>query len=184
MPTSIVPAAFENIEESHEIAVRIGVRLSERVSHARLAREVNNVGKTMFTEQRRNHAAVGEVDLLETECCERRELGEPRPFEARVIIRIEVIDADHGTALYEEPPGDVEPEEAGRPGDEDRLAFWHRLGAAQDRRRRLDSSANAARSASTISRTSSSNKTLCRQPSRSRAFDGSPRSSPTSVGRK
>ena len=61
MPTSIVPAAFENIEESHEIAVRIGVRLSERVSHARLAREENNVGKTMFTEQRRNRAAAYEL---------------------------------------------------------------------------------------------------------------------------
>jgi hypothetical protein len=122
-----MPAAFEYVEKGHEIAIRVGMRIDERVSHASLASEVNHIRKTIFPKQRRSHAAVGEVDLLQTECLERREFLEPSLFKARVIIGIEVVDADDDAPILEEPMGHMETDEAGSPGDQDRLEFRHRF---------------------------------------------------------
>ena len=66
-------ATFQYIEEADEIGIGVGMGIGQRVTHARLRREVNHEGKAMCDKQSGHRFAVGNVQLLELEarkCCE------------------------------------------------------------------------------------------------------------------
>ena len=47
MPALYSPATFQNIQESHEVRVCIGVRVDQRVTDARLGRKMHNIRKAV-----------------------------------------------------------------------------------------------------------------------------------------
>ena len=65
MPAAGLAAAFEHIEKPDEIGVRIGVRIDQRVAHARLRGEMHDLRKSMRGEQCRNARAIRKIALLE-----------------------------------------------------------------------------------------------------------------------
>ena len=75
----------------------------------------------MGGKQFRHGPAVGDIDLLELEIGECLELRDPRLLETRVVIGIEVIEADHVVSVHQQPPRNVHADESGRSGDENRL---------------------------------------------------------------
>ena len=62
-----MPAALQHVEKALEIGVGIGVRMVDRIAHAGLRREMNDLPKPMLREQRRDCLAIGEIDLDESE---------------------------------------------------------------------------------------------------------------------
>src|SRR5262249_26336151 len=54
------------------------------------------------------------------------ELVEPRLLERRVVVGVEIVEADDAVAVREQTTRDVEADEAGRAGDEDRLVRHRR----------------------------------------------------------
>ena len=80
MLDAVVPAALEHVQRADDVAVDVGVRVLERVAHARLRGEVDHALELLAREQRRHARAVGEVELHEAEA---RQLLEDR--EARVL---------------------------------------------------------------------------------------------------
>ena len=61
MPAAVVPAAFEDIGEADQIGIHIGVRIDQRIAHAGLRGEMDDMGKAMLREQR-GHARRGRRD--------------------------------------------------------------------------------------------------------------------------
>jgi hypothetical protein len=91
------------------------VRVVDRVADAGLGGEVNDDAETVGGEEGFHLAAVGEVDAGEGEGVALLEPFEPGLLEGRVVVVVEVVEADHLAALTEEALGEVEADEAGRP---------------------------------------------------------------------
>ena len=118
MPAAVMAAAFQDVGEAGEVGVDIGIRIGQRVTHAGLRAEMHDVRKAVLGEQLRHGGAVGEIAFDELEARQFGELGEPRLFQFRIVIGVEIVEADDAAAVAEEPPRDVETDEAGGAGDE------------------------------------------------------------------
>ena len=88
-------AAFEHVEEADEIGLRIGVRIDQRMAHAGLRREMDDVAETVRREQRRAIASRSAMSICSNRNAGKsRELGKPRPLQRRVVIGVEIVEAD------------------------------------------------------------------------------------------
>ena len=65
MPAAVMAAAFEHVQKSEQIGVRISVRIDQRMPHAGLRREVHDIVEPVRGEQVRHAGAVRHVHLLE-----------------------------------------------------------------------------------------------------------------------
>ena len=126
MPAAVVAAALEDVGEADEIGVDIGVRIDQRMAHARLRREMDDMGKAVTLEQRGHALAVGEIELGELEAVELGELREPRLFQLGIVVVVDVVEADHGLAVLQQPPRHMKPDEPGGTGDENGIYSRHR----------------------------------------------------------
>ena len=75
-----MPAALQHIEETDQIGVDIGVRVGERMAHARLRREMNHDRESIGLKQGRHAGTVREVELLERKSLVRLQFAEPGAF--------------------------------------------------------------------------------------------------------
>ncbi len=96
-------AAFEHIEEADQIGVDVGVRIDQRIANAGLGGEMHDVGKPVRREQRGHRVAVCEIGLLEAKLRERRKLREPRLLQSRIVVGVEVVEADNTAPLLQQP---------------------------------------------------------------------------------
>ncbi len=62
-------AAFEHVEEAGQIGVQIGMRILQRVPHARLRREMHHWAELAVAEDRLGAGAVGKIELVKGESC-------------------------------------------------------------------------------------------------------------------
>jgi hypothetical protein len=111
------------MEEAHEVGVDVGVRVVDRVPHPGLGREVDDGTKAVGCEEGLHLAAVGEIDAGEGETVARFEALQTRLLESRVVVVVEVVEADNSPAFTEEALGEVVTDEAGGAGDENWLGF-------------------------------------------------------------
>ncbi len=95
------------------------MRVRERVAHAGLRRQVDDARERVPREQRLHRGAVGEFDPLEREARMRKPL-QPRLLQPRVVVIIQVVDADHRLAARQQALSQVIADEAGSAGDENR----------------------------------------------------------------
>ena len=86
-PSSTWPNAID-------VVAQVGVRIDERIAHARLRGEVHDRREGPPREQCAAHAArVGEIDALEREARIGRERRDARLLQRDVVVRIEIVDA-------------------------------------------------------------------------------------------
>ena len=116
------PTRFEQVDEPDEVARDVRVRILQRITHARLRREMNDTSGRMVSEQALESPTIREIELRETEPLEGIELAQPRFFEPNVVVRVEVVQPDDSLAALEQTLCDMHPDEAGAAGDEDRHA--------------------------------------------------------------
>src|SRR6185312_4583436 len=84
-----------------------------------LRREMEHaVDLGMLLQERRDRAALGEIELMEGEAWQRLQLGEPRFLERHGVIGVEIVDADHMLAAAQQRCRGVHADEAGSAGDE------------------------------------------------------------------
>jgi hypothetical protein len=95
------------------------VRVLQRVAHACLRGEVHDAVEFLAGEQRRDAVAVRHVHLREAEVRVRREPREPVGLERRVVVVVQVVQADDLVAAREQDLAHVHADESGRAGDED-----------------------------------------------------------------
>ena len=95
-------AAFEHIEEAHEVAVGVGMGIDQRMPHTGLGGEMHDPWKTMGRKQLLHRLAVGEFDLLETEIGMAGQLAKPRLLQTRIVVSVEIVGSDNGRAVGEQ----------------------------------------------------------------------------------
>src|SRR5262249_50223652 len=126
MARSRLPTALENVEKSRQVGLRIGVRVGERMAYACLGGEMNDQWEAIFSEQAGHAAAIGKIKLDEMEPGERGKLAQLRLFQRRIIIRIQIIEADDGAAALQQALRDMKADEPGCAGHE----YWFSRHAA------------------------------------------------------
>ena len=100
MLNSAVAASFENMEESKEVRIGIGVGIGERVSDAGLGSQVHHDIEPMAGKKILHCRSICKVDRSKGECT-RVELLESRLFEVGIVIIVQIVDTDHFPSLAE-----------------------------------------------------------------------------------
>ena len=119
MADLLVAARLEDVEEADQVAVRVGMRVLQRVADAGLCCEVQHALRAQLGEQPARGIGIRDVGLDEAEALVRRELRQAGVLQARVVIIVQVVDADHRMAFGQEPAGAMHANEAGRTGHDD-----------------------------------------------------------------
>ena len=99
---AVVAAAFEQVGEADDVGLHVGVRILQRVAHAGLRGEVDDGVEVAFFEQVFGHHAVGDVVFEEAEVGVGLQLFQSRELERRIIVVVEVVDADDFVAALEQ----------------------------------------------------------------------------------
>jgi len=121
VPAFRAPAAFKNVEEACEIGIGIGMRIDQRVTHAGLRGEMHDSGKAMRREQVGDRPAIGDVQLHELEIGEALEFRDSTLFQPRVVMGIEIVEAQHVMSVRQQAARDMHSDEPGGPSDQDRI---------------------------------------------------------------
>ena len=115
----VVATAFEDVREADDVALDVRVRVGQRVAHAGLRREVHDLVELLARKQRVHAGAVGDVELHEAKGRVRGQPREPVALYLRVVIVVEIVQADHHVAAGQQNLRDMHADEAGCAGDQD-----------------------------------------------------------------
>jgi len=116
---ALVAAALEDIHEARDVTVNVGVGVFEGVTDAGLGGHVQDDVEEVVLEERVHTVAVFDVQFREREFLVLPQDAEPGPLEPDVVVVVQVVDADNGLAVLQEPFGEVKPDEARRPRHKD-----------------------------------------------------------------
>src|SRR3984957_9583980 len=114
MAALVAPASFQNVEKALEGGGGVSMGMINRVTHSGLCGEVNHRCKTMFGKQLRDRRAIREIGLNEIEPRILAQDSEPRLFQRGIIIIVETVQTDNGTALRQQLTGNVKANETRR----------------------------------------------------------------------
>ena len=80
-----------------EVRLDVGARILDRIANARLRAEMDDPVELLAGKRAVQRLVIGEIHLLELEAAgiERGERGQPVGLEARIVIGVEAVDADH-----------------------------------------------------------------------------------------
>ena len=122
---AVMAAAFEHIQESHDIGIEIRMGVVEGVTDASLRRHMHHPLGPLLGEGRLDDRSIGEVGLDELETAMLLEPRQPRLFQRHVVIGIEIVEANHLVAAIEQPRRRVIAYEAGGAGDQNsHIVAW------------------------------------------------------------
>ncbi len=113
------PGAFEDGQEADDVGIDVARGVFEAVAHAGLGPEMDNATGRVIGEQGGHAGTVGEVDRVVNVARLGLQPLQPGVLQGRVVIAVEVVDADHGLAARQQAAGGVKADETGRAGDED-----------------------------------------------------------------
>ncbi|KAG1462788.1 hypothetical protein G6F57_013883 [Rhizopus arrhizus] len=112
-----VAAQFEHVDEADQVAVDVGVRVFQRIAHAGLRGQVDHRGRLHLVEQRGQAVAVGQVERAQVQ--RRAQRGHAVALDLRIVVVVEVVQADHRLARLQQRAGGVGTDEAGSAGEQD-----------------------------------------------------------------
>ena len=81
MPAAVMAAAFEDRREADEVGIDIGERIDQRMPDARLRRQMDDGGKPVLREQRRDAVAVRQIKLDKIGQTGLAQFRQPRVFQ-------------------------------------------------------------------------------------------------------
>ena len=124
------PGSLEHGQEADDVGVDIGLGILDAVADAGLGPEVDDAAGRVLREQGGHAVAVRQIQRVVDIARMRQQQVEPRLFQGRVIIVIEIVDADHGFAARQQTLGGMKADEAGGSGDEDGAQGAHGIAIA------------------------------------------------------
>src|SRR5262245_55352465 len=114
----MVPASFEDVQEPDEIAVDVRVRIGERVANAGLRGEMDDAIEAFFAEQPFQAFAITEFLAHQAKARMWRKTRKPRLLQRRIVVVIDVVQADDFVAAREQSLAGVISDEPGSAGDQ------------------------------------------------------------------
>jgi hypothetical protein len=123
-PGQLVPARLQHHHVPIQVAVHIVERGREGVTHACLRGEVDHAGDfaAMPTREPLHACAARDVELGEGEPGAVRQPGKAGELERRIVVVVDIVDADHPLTAAEQGEADVVADEPGATRDHDRHA--------------------------------------------------------------
>ena len=118
MLDTVMAAAFQNVQGADDVAFDVGMRVLERVTHAGLRGEVDDLLETFLREQRFHRRAVLEIDAHHRERVVVIEKRSARLLQRDVVVVVEVIEAHDRVAALQELLRGVKADEPGGACDE------------------------------------------------------------------
>ncbi len=120
MPAPVMAASFQNVKKAFDIGIHIGMGMLQRIADAGLRREMDDDGKAVLRKQRLDGVAIGQIEPGKAETRVPAQYCETRFLQRGVVIMVDDIEADHRPAVAQQPLRDVEADEPGRSGNQDR----------------------------------------------------------------
>jgi len=127
MPYGMAAATLQQVDETHQIAVDIGIGILQRIAHAGLGGQIDDDVELFGIEKPGHSFAVLEVHPAEPQLRKRRapafvaggpagdsQIGQTGEFEPHVIIIVERIDSDDLRSLCEQCARQMMTDESGR----------------------------------------------------------------------
>ena len=115
-------ACLEDVEEADEVALEVDARVLDGVADARLGGEVHHDVEAVLGEQALDEGGVAQVAAHEGEAAVRIGLcqhAQSRVLDARVVVAVEVVEADDDViGLLEQLLDEERTDEASGSGDE------------------------------------------------------------------
>ncbi|MNM63128.1 hypothetical protein D3C81_744860 [compost metagenome] len=115
----VMTAAFEDVQKTAQIAVEVGPGIVQRVTHPGLGREVDHYFGLFTGKQVFNGRGIGQVNRCELEMADL--LLHPTHaivLELRVVVVVEIIQADHLMPVAQQPQHTMGTNESGGSGHE------------------------------------------------------------------
>ena len=116
---TMMAASLQDVHETHQIRIHVGVGILNGIPHPGLRGQVDDSLGLFLCEESLHAGAVGQVELVETETRTPAEFGQPGLLQADVVVVVEVVESDHLIPPPQQQLGGVETNESGRAGDED-----------------------------------------------------------------
>jgi len=118
---AMVAAAFQHVQEADDVAVYIGMRVFDGVTHAGLGAQVDHAVEGAFGKQGGHGRAVGQVQFFETEGAGPSSFDprQARLFERHVVIVVEVVEAHDIVAATEQRAANLCADKPRGAGDQD-----------------------------------------------------------------
>ncbi len=111
MAALVVPAAFQNIEETFEVGIGIDMRVIDRMADAGLPRQMDHLGEGVPCEQRRDARPIRKIGMHEFESRLLPQQIEPRLLERGIVEVVEIVEPDDMAAFGQQLTRDVKADE-------------------------------------------------------------------------
>ena len=100
-----MPARLENIVKADQIGPDIGIRMRNRIPHARLRREVHNNVRFALRKSARYKLLIRDISPDKRKVRIRRQPGQPLFFNCDIIIIVHIVDAGYADArIFRQKP--------------------------------------------------------------------------------
>src|SRR6266571_9001153 len=123
-------AALENAEEADDVAVGVRVRIGKRVTDASLCCQVDYFINLLSLEKSEHDVTIGHIDTVECEIRVTCQAIQSRLLQLRIVVGVEVVDADNRIAAIKEAMRDVRSDESRSSGEENHCHLlgekWYR----------------------------------------------------------
>jgi len=116
-------ATLQHVHEPHQVGVDVGVRVLDAVAHARLGGQMDHHVEPAVANQAQHPISCYQIDPLEGEAGIGSEQGQPRLFEPRIVIGIQVVQPDDAMPLFQQASGEVKTDKPGSPRDQNMHSY-------------------------------------------------------------
>jgi hypothetical protein len=116
---AIVPASFQYVGEPNQVGFHIGMGVNERIPHAWLSPEVDDIGEPVPGEEGSHAMAIRQIQPGKPKVGVHRQPRQTRFFQGWIVVGVEVVQADDRAPFPQQPVRDMVADESGRAGDED-----------------------------------------------------------------
>lgn len=86
---------FQNVHESDDVAINIGIRILQGIAHPRLSRKVNDPIKLLLIKKCHHGLAINHVHLYKAESGVGSESLQPGLFQIDIVVIVQIIQPDH-----------------------------------------------------------------------------------------
>jgi len=118
MGHAAMAAQLQHVDEAGQVAVDVGMRVFQRVTHAGLGGQVDDPGRLDLVEQRGQAVAVGQVEHADIGV--RAQRGHAITLDLRSVVVVVVVQADDALAALTQGLAGVGADETGGTGHENR----------------------------------------------------------------
>jgi DNA-directed RNA polymerase subunit RPC12/RpoP len=121
---AVVAAALQHVHRADDVAVDVGVRVLDGVTHTGLGGEVHHALHTGACKQCGHRRTILQRVTVATEPRVRGQLRESRLLQTDVIVVVDVVHTDDLVTARKQAAGDVESDEAGGAGNHDFHSYY------------------------------------------------------------